>query len=224
MTGSENPSARHPAERTFTSLPDLSGWPEAIHNPGCPAASLLDAPTSGMTSCHPGVLTKMGDNDQSVYAFSASTIDRKPQSLSDFKGKVLLIVNTASECGFTPQYAGLEQLYRTYKDRGFMILGFPCNQFGAQEPGSETEILTFCQQGYGVSFPLFSKIEVNGPSAHPLYRFLKKEQRGFLGTEKIKWNFTKFLINRAGLVVARYAPSKSPKELSGKIESLLERP
>ena len=145
-----------------------------------------------------------------------------PVSLEEFKGRVLLIVNTASKCGFTPQYAGLEQLYRTYKDRGFAVLGFPCNQFGAQEPGTAEEIGAFCERNYGVSFPIFAKIEVNGTGAHPLYRFLKEGKRGIFGTERIKWNFTKFLVDRGGNPVSRYAPRTEPRRLAAAIERLLD--
>lgn len=161
---------------------------------------------------------------ESVFDFEAETLDRTPKKLADFRGKVLLVVNTASQCGFTPQYAGLEKLYERYKDRGLVILGFPCNQFGAQEPGSAAEIGAFCQKNYGVSFPMFAKIEVNGASTHPLYRYLKKEKPGILGPldgGAIKWNFTKFLVNRLGQVVARYAPSTKPLSLAGDIEKLL---
>jgi len=161
---------------------------------------------------------------ESVFDFEAETLDRTPKKLADFRGKVLLVVNTASQCGFTPQYAGLEKLYERYKDRGLVILGFPCNQFGAQEPGSAAEIGAFCQKNYGVSFPMFAKIEVNGASTHPLYRYLKKEKPGILGPlggGAIKWNFTKFLVNRQGQVVARYAPSTKPLSLAGDIEKLL---
>ena len=161
---------------------------------------------------------------ESVFDFEAETLDRTPKKLADFRGKVLLVVNTASQCGFTPQYAGLEKLYERYKDQGLVILGFPCNQFGAQEPGSAAEIGAFCQKNYGVSFPMFAKIEVNGASAHPLYRYLKKEKPGILGPldgGAIKWNFTKFLVNRQGQVVARYAPSTKPLSLAGDIEKLL---
>src|SRR5215472_9375200 len=132
----------------------------------------------------------------SVYDFSAPLLDGRMVSLAQFGGKVLLIVNTASKCGFTPQYAGLEALYREYRERGLEVLGFPCNQFGAQEPGSADEIGTFCERNYGVSFPIFGKIDVNGESAHPLYQFLKKNKPGLFGTGRIKWNFTKFLVNR----------------------------
>ena len=158
-----------------------------------------------------------------AYDFRAVTIAGDEISLADFKGRVLLVVNTASKCGFTPQYAGLELLYRTYRDRGLTVLGFPCNQFGAQEPGSADEIQAFCETGYGVSFPLFEKVAVNGADAHPLYRFLVREKRGLLGTASIKWNFTKFLIDRTGRVVARYSPRKKPAALEQPIRQLLQR-
>jgi glutathione peroxidase len=161
---------------------------------------------------------------ETVYNFSAPLLDGHQVSLDQFQGQVLLIVNTASQCGFTPQYAALEQLYRTYKERGFAVLGFPCNQFGGQESGSEAEIGAFCEKNFGVSFPLFAKIEVNGPQAHPLYRFLTKAQRGIFGSQKIKWNFTKFLVDRQGNVVSRHAPATQPKALSAAIESLLASP
>jgi glutathione peroxidase len=157
----------------------------------------------------------------SVYDFTAETIDGQPAPLADYQGKVLLIVNTASKCGFTRQYAGLEDLYRKYRDRGFVVLGFPCNQFGAQEPGDEEEIKSFCSLTYDVDFPLMRKVDVNGPSAHPLYVFLKGQKKGLLGTEGIKWNFTKFLVDRSGQVVDRYAPTDEPKALEGAIEALL---
>ena len=156
-----------------------------------------------------------------VYDFTANSLDGNPVRLSDYEGKVLLIVNTASECGFTPQYAGLQQLYDRYRDRGFAVLGFPCNQFGGQEPGSAAEISAFCQKNYGVTFPMFEKIEVNGDGAHPLYKWLKQSAPGVLGSERIKWNFTKFLIDRTGNVKARYAPTTKPEELAGEIEALL---
>jgi glutathione peroxidase len=156
-----------------------------------------------------------------VYSFSAMALDGNDVPLSDYKGKVLLVVNTASKCGFTPQYKGLEELYGQFKDRGLVVLGFPCNQFGAQEPGTEAEIAQFCEVNYGVTFPMFAKIDVNGAETHPLYKFLKGEQSGILGTEGIKWNFTKFLVNRQGEVVERYAPSTTPAELAPAIEKLL---
>jgi glutathione peroxidase len=156
-----------------------------------------------------------------IYDIDVETIDGKPTSLAPYKGKVMLIVNVASKCGFTPQYEGLEELYRTYKDRGLVILGFPCNQFGGQEPGSEEQIMDFCRLNYGVTFPMFAKIEVNGGNTHPLYVHLKKEQPGILGSEVIKWNFTKFLVDREGRVVHRFSSSSKPASLVKKIESLL---
>lgn len=156
-----------------------------------------------------------------IYDCGIKTMDGQDKLLGDYKGKVLLIVNTASKCGFTPQYQGLEDLYRRYKDRGFVVLAFPCNQFGHQEPGSESEIQQFCTTRYDVSFPVFAKIEVNGANAHPLYRYLKDEKPGVLGTKAIKWNFTKFLVDRSGHVVGRYAPADKPESLTGDIEQLL---
>jgi len=157
----------------------------------------------------------------SVYDYSAKTLDGQNVNLADYRGQVLLVVNTASKCGFTPQYEGLEALYKAYKDRGFTILAFPCNQFGAQEPGNAEEIANFCSLTYDVTFPVMSKIDVNGADAHPLYRFLKKEQKGLLGTEAIKWNFTKFLIGRDGEVVERFAPTVKPEDLKVAVEALL---
>ena len=157
----------------------------------------------------------------SVYDYSAKTLDGQDVSLADYRGQVLLIVNTASKCGFTPQYEGLEALYKAYKDRGFTVLAFPCNQFGAQEPGNAEEIASFCSLTYDVTFPVMSKIDVNGADAHPLYRFLKKEQKGLLGTEAIKWNFTKFLIGKDGQVVERFAPTVKPEDLKVAVEALL---
>jgi glutathione peroxidase len=157
----------------------------------------------------------------SVYDFSAKTLDGQDASLADYRGRVLLIVNTASKCGFTPQYEGLEALYRDYKDKGFSVLAFPCNQFGAQEPGNAEEIASFCSLTYDVTFPVLAKIDVNGPSAHPLYAYLKHEQKGVLGTEGIKWNFTKFLIGRDGEVVERFAPTTKPEDLNLAVEALL---
>ena len=157
----------------------------------------------------------------SVYDFEAETLDGKPAPLADQRGKVLLIVNTASKCGFTPQYEGLEALYRRFKDRGFAVLGFPCNQFGAQEPGDAGEIATFCSLTYDVSFPMMAKIDVNGPKTHPLYAHLKKEQTGVLGSQGIKWNFTKFLVDREGRVVRRFAPVDTPDKIASAVEALL---
>jgi glutathione peroxidase len=162
---------------------------------------------------------------ETIYRFSAPLLDGREVNLEAFRGKVLLIVNTASKCGFTPQYAGLEQLYRTYKERGFEVLGFPCNQFGRQEPGSAGEIGVFCEDIYGVSVPIFAKTDVNGPDAHPLFFFLKREQPGTLGLfgiRRIKWNFTKFLIDRNGKVVGRFSPSTAPAALAAKLEKLLD--
>ena len=157
----------------------------------------------------------------SIYHHQAQLATGEPLELSSLKGQVLLIVNTASACGFTPQYEGLEALYQRYKDQGFSVLAFPCNQFGKQEPGTEAEILEFCQLNYQVSFPMFSKIDVNGPNAHPLYKELKRSQRGIFGSEKVKWNFTKFLVNREGEVVARFGSMTTPEKLSEQIEALL---
>jgi glutathione peroxidase len=157
----------------------------------------------------------------SVYDAKATTLEGKEVSLKDFKGKVLLIVNTASKCGFTPQYRDLEDVYKSYRDKGLVVLGFPCNQFGSQEPGTESEIGAFCEKNYGVSFPMFAKVDVNGNSAHPVYKFLKPRAKGILGSENIKWNFTKFLVDRSGQVVDRYAPTTSPKKLTSDIEKLL---
>jgi glutathione peroxidase len=163
----------------------------------------------------------MSAGSHNIYAFSAPLLDGRAIDLGQFKGQVLLIVNTASKCGFTPQYAGLERLYLTYKDRGLQVLGFPCNQFGRQEPGGAEEIGAFCQKNYGVSFPIFAKIDVNGPNAHPLYRFLKEQKRGFLGLRRISWNFTKFLVDRNGSVIHRFPPPKAPDSLAAAIEALL---
>jgi len=156
-----------------------------------------------------------------VFDYSATALDGTPLDLSRYRGKVLLIVNTASACGFTPQYKGLEAVYRQFQARGAEVLGFPCNQFGRQERGSEAEIGAFCEKNFGVSFPLFAKIDVNGAEAHPLFRYLKHAAPGVLGTERIKWNFTKFLVNRDGDVVKRYAPQTKPEAIAADIEKLL---
>ena len=157
----------------------------------------------------------------SVYQFSCQTPGGTNKSLEDYKGKVLLVVNTASKCGFTPQFKGLEEMYKRYHDKGLEILGFPCNQFGKQDPGSNDEIMEFCQLNYGVSFPMFAKIEVNGSGTDPLFKHLKKEAPGALGTERIKWNFTKFLIDASGNVVKRYAPTDKPKDIEKDVKKLL---
>jgi glutathione peroxidase len=157
----------------------------------------------------------------SIYEFSAKDIAGQELALADFKDKVLLIVNVASRCGFTPQYTGLEVLQRQYAERGFRVLGFPCDQFGHQEPGDEAEIRNFCRTQYDVTFPMFAKIEVNGAGAHPLYAYLKEQAKGLLGTEAIKWNFTKFLVARDGRVVKRYAPNDKPEDIAADIEALL---
>ncbi|MCZ8294607.1 MAG: glutathione peroxidase [Hylemonella sp.] len=157
----------------------------------------------------------------SVYDFEAQTIGGQPVALNQFRGKVLLVVNTASACGFTPQFAGLEELHKTYGPQGLVVLGFPCNQFGAQDRGSNTEIASFCQLNYGVSFPMMAKVQVNGPQAHPLYQWLVREARGLLGTKSIKWNFTKFLVGKDGTVLRRYAPYTTPERLHRDIEAAL---
>src|ERR1019366_3349896 len=163
----------------------------------------------------------MTDTPHSIYDFEALSIDGKPAHLSTQRGKVMLIVNTASKCGFTPQFAGLEELWKEYRDKGFVLLGFPSNQFGAQDPGSNDEISSFCQINYGVSFPMMSKVDVNGDKAHPLWKWLTAEAPGILGTKAIKWNFTKFLIGKDGRVLKRYAPNDSPASLKGDIEAAL---
>lgn len=156
----------------------------------------------------------------SVYDFSAKRSTGEEVSLSQYQGKVLLIVNTASKCGFTPQFEGLQKLYEAYREEGLEILGFPCNQFMSQDPGTDEEILEFCQLNYGVTFPMFSKVDVNGSDAHPLFVFLRKEQKGLVG-DAVKWNFTKFLVNREGQVVERFAPTTAPHQLEDAIKELL---
>ncbi|WP_374639391.1 glutathione peroxidase [Hydrogenophaga sp.] len=156
-----------------------------------------------------------------IYDFEALSIDGQPVSLEQFRGQAMLIVNTASACGFTPQFAGLEKLHQTYGGKGLAVLGFPCNQFGSQDPGSNEEIGAFCQRNYGVSFPMMSKIEVNGADAHPLYRWLTAEAPGILGSKAIKWNFTKFLVGKDGRVIKRYAPQDAPDKLAKDIEAAL---
>jgi glutathione peroxidase len=157
----------------------------------------------------------------SIYDFSAKTIDGKDEKLDAFRGKTLLVVNVASKCGFTPQYEGLEALYRKFKGQGFVVLGFPCDQFGHQEPGNEDEIRNFCSLTYDVTFPMFAKIDVNGATTHPLYKYLKHEAKGLLGSEAIKWNFTKFLVDRRGEVVRRFAPADKPEAVEPAVLALL---
>nr|WP_314540624.1 glutathione peroxidase [uncultured Massilia sp.] len=158
-----------------------------------------------------------------AFDFQATSLDGKPVDLAQYRGKVLLVVNTASKCGFTPQYEGLEKVYRELHARGLEILGFPCNQFGHQEPGDEAEIGAFCEKNYGVSFPMFAKVDVNGDAAHPLWKHLKESAPGVLGTEAIKWNFTKFLVGRDGRVLHRYAPTTKLEEIAGDIEKALQQ-
>ena len=160
------------------------------------------------------------DGMTTIHEFSATSIDGIERQLVDYKGKVVLVVNTASQCGFTGQYKGLEELYRTYADRGLVVLGFPCDQFGHQEPGEDDEIAGFCERNFGVTFPLFSKIDVNGPDAHPLYQWLRSEKSGLVG-DKIRWNFTKFLVDTEGNVVERYGSRTTPAQIADDIEALL---
>lgn len=157
---------------------------------------------------------------ESFYEFSATTLQGEEVNMDQYKGKVVVVANTASKCGFTPQYEGLEKLYEQYKDQGLVVLGFPCNQFGGQEPGDSDEIQEFCQVNYGVSFPMFAKVDVNGSNAHPVFKYLKSEQGGLLGS-KIKWNFTKFLIDREGKPVKRYAPTTKPEKMEDDIQKLI---
>ena len=156
-----------------------------------------------------------------LYDFDATALDGKEVDLDDYRGKVVLVVNVASKCGFTPQYEGLEDLYRQYKDKGFEVLGFPCNQFGAQEPGDAAEIATFCSTTYDVTFPMFAKVDVNGDDAHPLYKWMKGQKKGLAGTRNIKWNFTKFLIDRDGNVVERFGPQDKPDAIAKHVAALV---
>lgn len=165
--------------------------------------------------------TLMATPTQSLYDFEVVTIHHEKTTLAPYKGKVLLIVNTASGCGFTPQFEGLEKLYKSYQSKGFAVLGFPCNQFAGQEPLDEKGIENFCRISYGVTFPMFAKIDVNGNNSHPLYTHLKQNAKGILGSEAIKWNFTKFLVDQNGKVIKRYAPSTSPESIASDIEKLL---
>ena len=161
---------------------------------------------------------------ESIYDFEVTALDGTVGSMGDYRGKLLLIVNVASRCGFTPQYAGLERLYRRYQDQGLLVLGFPCNQFGKQEPGSAEDIRRFCSDAYDVTFPIFAKIDVNGPNTHPLYRYLKAQEKGVLGLGVIKWNFTKFLVSTDGKVLRRYAPKDSPERIEPDLIPLLDPP
>jgi len=164
-----------------------------------------------------------GETMKDLYNFNVVTVTGQEQSMSIYKGKVLLIVNVASECGFTPQYEGLQKLYESYNDQGFEVLGFPCNQFGGQEPGTPKQIQNFCKVNFGVTFPLFAKIDVNGENAHPLYVYLKDKAPGLMGTKSIKWNFTKFLIDKEGNVIKRYGSSTKPEKITKDIEELLQK-
>jgi glutathione peroxidase len=163
----------------------------------------------------------MPTSPSSIYDYEALSIDGKPAQLATQRGKVMLVVNTASACGFTPQFAGLESLWERYRDRGFVVIGFPSNEFGGQDPGSDGEIASFCQLNYGVSFPMMSKVKVNGAQAHPLWQWLTREAPGVLGSKSVKWNFTKFLIGRDGKVLKRYAPTDKPESIQGDIEAAL---
>lgn len=163
----------------------------------------------------------IGEDNKTIYSFTVNDIKGREVAMKQFRNKTLLIVNVASKCGFTPQYQGLEQLYQQFKAQGFLVLGFPCNQFGGQEPGSEQEIQQFCELNYAVTFPLFAKLDVNGKNAHPLYQFLKHSVKGILRTEAIKWNFTKFLVDKNGKVLERFAPTATPESLVDKIAAVL---
>ena len=170
---------------------------------------------------HNAILNGKQEAIMDIYSVEVTTIDGVVQRMDSYRGKTLLIVNVASRCGFTSQYAGLQALYDTYRDKGLVVLGFPCDQFGHQEPGDEEEIKNFCSLTYNVTFPLFSKIEVNGSNAHPLYQYLKSAKKGLLGTEAIKWNFTKFLVSRDGTVLKRYAPTDTPASIAADLAEIL---
>ncbi len=188
-----------------------------------PGSAAKAEPTAGKPDPKRAVVKKESNVADTVYEFTAKTLDGQDKSLSDYRGKVLLIVNTASKCGFTPQYEGLEKLYKDNKSKGFEILGFPCNQFGAQEPGDAAEIGAFCKKNYGVDFQMFEKVDVNGEKAHPLWKFLQSEKRGAFNTESIKWNFTKFLVDRNGVVQKRYAPNVKPEDIAADIKKLVDK-
>jgi len=202
-----NASAARPCgDGGFVGAPSAKMNPNLAHR--VKRASIERVPASGPAMTH-------------VYDFDAMSWDQKPVRIDQFRGQVLLIVNVASQCGFTPQYAGLEAMYRKYRDRGFVVLGFPCNQFGRQEPGTAEQIHEFCRENYDVTFPMFARIDVNGDDAHPLFTFLKSERPGLLGSTAIKWNFTKFLVDRAGHVVSRFGSTSTPESVELDIVSLL---
>jgi glutathione peroxidase len=205
VRGEHGRERRHGAEQSYTTYQDCPGLHAGFQKPV-------------ILSCN---YTLAKGLRMDVYDFSARTIDGALQSLREFRGQALLIVNVASKCGFTPQYSGLESLYRQYRDRGFAILGFPCDQFGHQEPGDEAAIKEFCALTYDVSFPMFAKIDVNGDKAHPLYKYLKKACPGLLGLEAIKWNFTKFLVSRDGVAQKRYAPADKPENITADVATAL---
>jgi glutathione peroxidase len=192
---------------------------EAGEGHGAGDCAALASPKGAMDNARSSAV--QGAAMASLYDFTVDDIAGHPVKLDRYREKVVLVVNTASKCGFTPQYKGLEALYRKYRDKGFEVLGFPCNQFGGQEPGNEQEIATFCETNYGVTFPMFAKIDVNGDKAAPLYRYLKSAKPGLLGTEAIKWNFTKFLVDRSGNAIARYAPNDTPESLEADIARAL---
>lgn len=187
------------------------------------AGPVAAEPAAGKPDPKRAAVKKEADVADTVYEFEAKTLDGKDKSLSDYRGKVLLIVNTASKCGFTPQYDGLEKLYKDNKAKGFEVLGFPCNQFGAQEPGDAAEIGAFCKKNYGVDFQMFEKVDVNGEKAHPLWKFLQSEKRGAFNTESIKWNFTKFLVDRNGVVQKRYAPNVKPEDIAADLQKMVDK-
>ena len=199
--------------------PDCSGGPAQRQGGRPPQAGCVSGCRPGPVHARPPAATMPAMT--TVFDFDAVTLDGKPAPLAAHQGQVLLIVNTASECGFTPQFAGLETLWKQFADRGLVVLGFPCNQFGGQDPGDAEQIGAFCQRNYGVSFPMMAKIDVNGPEAHPLYQWLCAEAPGLLGTKAIKWNFTKFLVGRDGQVLKRYAPTDKPESLVKDIEKAL---
>jgi glutathione peroxidase len=199
----------------------FGGTPFGRQASWAPAACALHAATGAALPSRAHFAPEARMSAKTIYDFEALSIDGKPAQLSTQRGKVLLVVNTASQCGFTPQFAGLEKLWEDYRERGLVVVGFPCNQFGSQDPGSDDEIASFCSLNYGVSFPMMSKVDVNGAKAHPLWKWLTAEAPGVLGTQSIKWNFTKFLVGKDGQVIRRYAPNDPPESLRGDIERAL---